>query len=119
MDELTRTSVDPVEQYAALQLCVGRANRAYLTSGENGCPSLYLRGLRYGVDDFLPNLSVGRRSSIRVTAGEFVCRQMHRDFGHEEDRWPALARQFLTMHAPRQSGRTAEEKHDRQARDTV
>jgi hypothetical protein len=106
MDKPERAPLDLIEPNAALQFYVERANRAYLTMAENGCLCLYLRGLLYGVDDFLPNLSIGRRSLIRITAGEFVCRQMHRDFGHEETGWPALARQFLTMHAPRLFGKS-------------
>jgi hypothetical protein len=106
MDKPKRAQADVIEPDAALQFYVGRANRAYLTMEKNGRPSLYLRGLLYRVDDFLPNLSPGGRSPIRITAGEFVCRQMHRDFGHDETRWPALARQFLTMHAPLLSGKS-------------
>jgi hypothetical protein len=106
MDKPKRAQADLIEPKAALYFYVERANRAYLTMDKNGRPSLYLRGLLYEVDDFLPNLSIGRRSLIKITAGEFVCRQMHRDFGHDETRWPALARQFLTMHAPRLSGKS-------------
>ena len=101
MDKPKRAQVDLCEPNVALQFYVGRANRAYLSIAKNGRPSLYVRGLLYEVDDFFPNLSTRGRSPIRITAGEFVCRQMRQDFGHEETRWPALARRFLTMHAPR------------------
>ena len=77
----------------------GPANRAHLQRDGTGRVSLYFRGLYYGVDDYLPNSLFGTRSiSPGVTAGEFVCRQMLRDYGYQEDEWPALARRFLITH---------------------
>lgn len=77
----------------------GPANRAYLEQDGTGRLSLYFRGLHYGVDDYVPNSLFGSRSiSPNATAGEFVCRQMLRRYGYDEDEWPALARQFLMMH---------------------
>ena len=95
---------DHSEEAPVLKLhTVGPANRAHLKQDGAGRLSLYFRGLHYGVDDYLPNSLFGRRSiSPSVTAGEFVCRQMLRDYGSHEDEWPALARQFLTTHTNRQ-----------------
>jgi len=77
----------------------GSANRAHLEQNRAGQLSLYFRGLRYGVDDYVPNSLFGGRSmSPSVTAGEFVCRQMLRDYGYDEGEWPTLARQFLMKH---------------------
>jgi hypothetical protein len=77
----------------------GPANRARLERDRTGRLSLYFRGLHYGVDDYLPNSLFGHRPiSTSVTAGEFVCRQMLRDYGNQEDEWPAVARQFLITH---------------------
>ena len=74
----------------------GPAHRAHLEQDGTGRLSLYFRGLHYGADDYLPNSLFGRRSiSPSVTAGEFVCRQMLRHYGYQEDEWPTLARQFL------------------------
>ena len=75
---------------------VGPANRAYLTQSGSGSVKLFFRGLHYGVDDYVPNSLVGPRS-IRAdaTAGEFVCRQMLRDFGAREEDWPLLVKVFL------------------------
>jgi hypothetical protein len=77
----------------------GSANRAHLEQNGAGQLSLYFRGLRYGVDDYVPNSLLGGQSMPpSVTAGEFVCRQMLGDYGYDEDQWPALARQFLIKH---------------------
>lgn len=85
---------------------VGPANRAYLEQDGTGPPYLYFRGLHYGVDDYVPNSLFGSRSiSPSVTAGEFVCRQMIRHYGHHEDEWPVLARQFLMKHTTWQPDR--------------
>jgi hypothetical protein len=85
----------------------GPANRAYLEQDGTGRLSLYFRGLHYGVDDYLPSSLFGSRSiSPNVTAGEFVCRQMLRDYGYQEDEWPALARQFLITHTTCQPDRS-------------
>ena len=88
------------EAARALKLhAAGRANRAHLEQDRTGRLSLYFRGLHYGVDDYLPNSLFGSRSiSPSVTAGEFVCRQMLRDYGYHEADWPAVARQFLITH---------------------
>ena len=78
---------------------VGPANRAYLEQDASGDVNLYFRGLLYGVDDYLPNSIFGFRSiSPSATAGEFVCRQMLRDYGYDEAEWPTLARLFLMTH---------------------
>jgi len=83
------------------------ANRAHLEQDGTGRLILYFRGLHYGVDDYLPNSLFGIRSiSPGGTAGEFVCRQMLRNHGYQEDEWPALARQFLIMHASCQADRS-------------
>lgn len=89
------------EETTVLKLhSVGPANRAYLEHDGSGGVTLYFRGLRYGVDDYVPTSIFGSRSiSPSVTAGEFVCRQMLRHYGYQEDEWPALARQFLMKHA--------------------
>ena len=84
----------------------GAANRAHLEQDGTGRLTLYFRGLHYGVDDYLPNSLFGNRSIPSITAGEFVCRQMLRDHGSREDEWPALARQFLTMHTACQPNRS-------------
>ena len=79
----------------------GSANRAYLEQDMHGRVYLYFRGLRFAVEDFVPNSLVGSRQiAPSVTAGEFVCRQMLRDYGYHEDQWPELARQFLLKHSP-------------------
>ena len=85
----------------------GPANRAHLEQDGTGRLSLYFRGLHYGVDDYLPSSLFGRRSMPpRATAGEFVCRQMLRDYGFQEDEWPVLARQFLQTHTSFQPNRS-------------
>lgn len=90
----------PADEAQVLRLhTAGPANRAHLEQNGVGLLSLYFRGLRYGVDDYVPNSLLGGQSmSPSVTAGEFVCRQMLRDYGYDEDQWPALARQFLIKH---------------------
>jgi len=86
---------------------VGRANRAYVEQDGTGRLSLYFRGLRYGVDDYVPNSIFGSRSiSAGATAGEFVCRQMLRRYGYHEDQWPSLARRFLMKHTACQPDRS-------------
>ena len=78
----------------------GRANRAHLIQDDPNGVFLCFRGMRYGVDDYVPtSLSASRSSSPTITAGEFVCRQMLRQHGPDEDGWPVLARQFLMNHA--------------------
>jgi len=77
---------------------IGPANRAYLKQDGTGRLSLHFRGLRYGVDDYLPSSLFGLSISPSVTAGEFVCRQMLQRLGSHEDQWPALVRQFLLNH---------------------
>ena len=71
----------PPEEVQVFRLyTVGSANRAHLEQNGAGQLSLYFRGLRYGVDDYVPNsLCAGRSMGLSVTAGEFVCRQMLRD----------------------------------------
>ncbi len=92
-------SVPPEEAQVFRLHTTGSANRAHLEQNGAGQLSLYFRGLHYGVDDYLPNSVFGGRSiAPSVTAGEFVCRQMLRDYGYDEDEWPALARQFLMKH---------------------
>jgi hypothetical protein len=81
-------------------------NRAYLQQDRMGCLCLYFRGLPYGVDDYLPGSHFGSRAIVGATAGEFVCRQMLRDYGDHEDEWPALARQFLITHTSCQPDRS-------------
>ena len=97
------------EQAQVLRLhAAGPANRAHLEQDGPGRLSLYFRGLYYGVDDFLPNSLFGKRSkSPGITAGEFVCRQMLRDYGCHEEEWPALARQFLMKHRTSRPDRSA------------
>ena len=85
---------------------IGPANRAYLGQDGAGRLSLHFRGLRYGVDDFLPSSIFGLSVSPSVTAGEFVCRQMLRRHGDHEQEWPALARQFLLKHTNYQPDRS-------------
>lgn len=85
---------------------VGPANRAYLEQDGTGRLSLYFRGLRYGVDEYVPSSLFGSPISPSVTAGEFVCRQMLRRYGYHEDEWPSLARQFLMKHTTCQPDRS-------------
>jgi len=84
---------------------IGPANRAYLKQDGTGRLSLHFRGLRYGVDDYLPSSLFGLSISPSVTAGECVCRQMLQRFGSHEDQWPALVRQFLLKHTTCQPDR--------------
>jgi hypothetical protein len=86
----------------------GAANRAYLQQEASGRVSLYFRGLHFGVDDYVPNSLAGNRSAwCGGTAGQFTCRQMLARHGHDEDAWPALARQFLLQHARSYAGTRA------------
>ena len=97
----------PPDDAAVLVLhTIGPANRAYLEQDGTGRLSLHFRGLRYGVDDFLPSSIFGLSVSPSVTAGEFVCRQMLRRHGDHEQEWPALARQFLLKHTNYQPDRS-------------
>ncbi len=78
----------------------GPASVAYLEQDGAGSVYLCFRGLRFGVEDYVPESLVGGRlQSQRVTAWEFVARQMLRDHGYREDQWPELARQFLIAHS--------------------
>jgi hypothetical protein len=77
-------------------------NQAYLQPDRTGRLVLYFRGMPYDVDDYLRDSRFGTRAILGVTAGEFVCRQMLRDYGYQEEEWPALARQFLIKHTRRQ-----------------
>lgn len=100
----------PPDDAAVLVLhTIGPANRAYLEQEGTGRMSLHFRGLRYGVDDFLPSSIFGLSISPSVTAGEFVCRQMLRRFGDQEQVWPALARQFLSKHTKYQPDRSQDQ----------
>ena len=90
----------------------GAANRAYLQEA-SGRVSLYFRGLHFGVDDYVPNSLAGSRSAwTGGTAGQFTCRQMLARHGHDEDAWPALARQFLLQHARSHAGTRAVSQRD-------
>ena len=101
----TASSAQPEEAPIFKLHTIGRANRAYLEQDGTGRLSLHFRGLRYGVDDFLPSSIFGLSVSPSVTAGEFVCRQMLQRFGSHEDQWPALVRQFLKKHTTGQPDR--------------
>ena len=85
----------------------GSANRVQVEQDGTGRLSLHFRGLHYGVDDYLSNSLFGWRPiSPSITAGEFVCRQMLRDFGYDEAEWPTLARLFLMTHVTYQPDRS-------------
>ena len=85
----------------------GSANRVQLQQDGTGRLSLYFRGLHYGVDDYLPNSLFGWRPvAPSITAGEFVCRQMLRDYGYDEGEWPTLACLFLMTHTNGQPNRS-------------
>ncbi len=100
-------SAQPKEAPVLMLHTVGPANRAYLEQDGIARLSLYFRGLLYGVDDYVPNSPFGSRSiSPSITVGEFVCRQMLRDYGYHEDAWPALAHQFLITHTTCQPDRS-------------
>ena len=74
----------------------GSTNVAYLEQDRSGSVYLCFRGLRFGVEDYVPESLVGGRpQSPRATAWEIVSRQMLRDHEYHEDQSPALARQFL------------------------
>lgn len=100
------TSAPPDDAAVLVLHTIGPANRAYLGQDATGRLSLHFRGLRYGVDDFLPSSIFGLSVSPSVTAGEFVCRQMLRRHGDREQEWPALARQFLLNHTNHQPDRS-------------
>ena len=87
----------------------GPANAAYLEKDTSGRVYLYFRGLHFGVDDYVPDSLVGKRSRAPcATAGQFICRQMLMLYGYHEDGWPELARRFLLQHRPIQhAGRPA------------
>ena len=79
----------------------GPANAAYLEEDTSGRVYLYFRGLHFGVDDYVPDSLVGRRSRTPcATAGQFICRQMLTHYGYHEDAWPDLARRFMMQHKP-------------------
>jgi hypothetical protein len=99
-------SAQPGEAPVLVLHTVGPANRAYLEQDPTGGVTLHFRGLRYGVDDYLPSSLFALSISPSVTAGEFVCRQMLRHFGYRENEWPALARQFLMKHTACQPDRS-------------
>ncbi len=98
--DMTAIRSGPPDEAQVFRLhTAGSANRAHLEKNGAGQLSLYFRGLHYGVDDYVPNsLFAGQSMSPSVTAGEFVCRQMLRDYGYDEDQWPALAREYLLKH---------------------
>jgi hypothetical protein len=107
--EITRATVEPriqserSQKVPVLRLGTTRpVNRAYLQPDRTGRVALYFRGMAYDVDDYLNESRFGTRAILGVTAGEFVCRQMLRDYGYQEEEWPALARQFLIKHTRRQ-----------------
>lgn len=78
----------------------GSADGAYLDKDRTGCVFLYFSGRHFGVDDLVPaSLVIGGAASPNVTAGEFVHRQMFRDYGYHKEEWPALAWQFLSKHS--------------------
>lgn len=91
----------PVEKPPSLKLqTAGPANAAYLEQDHNGSVYLYFRGLRFGVDDYVPDSLIRSQSiSPSGTAGELVCRQMLTGYGYHEDKWPLLARRFLLQHS--------------------
>ena len=98
-DTTAANSASPEECQVFRLPTAGPANRVQLEQDGTGHLSLYFRGLRYGVDDYLPNSLFGWRPiSPSITAGEFVCRQMLRDYGYDEAEWPTLARLFLMTH---------------------
>jgi hypothetical protein len=103
-------SAQPEEASVLVLHTIGPANRAYVGKDDTGSVNLHFRGLRYGVDDYLPSSLFGLSISPSVTAGEFVCRQMHWRFGHQENAWPALARQFLINHKPALRERSRDQK---------
>lgn len=77
----------------------GPANFACLERDATGCVCLHYRGMRYGVDDYVPESLLHSQSfSPSGTAGEFVCRLMLTRYGYREEEWPALARDFLMTH---------------------
>lgn len=104
--EAIAKSAQPEKAQLLVLHTIGRANRAYLEQEGTGRLYLHFRGLRFGVDDYLPSSLFGLSISPSVTAGEFVCRQMLRRFGYHEDEWPALAREFLLKHATCQPDRS-------------
>ncbi len=89
-----------LERAAALQLQMhGPANLAYLEQDSTRRVYLHFRGMRYGVDDYVPHCLVRNQSiSPSGTVGEFVCRRMIALHGYRDDEWPTLARQFLLQH---------------------
>ena len=91
----------PIEKPPLLKLqTAGPANVAYLEQDRSGIVYLYFRGLRFGVDDYVPDSLIRSQAlSQSGTAGELVCRQMLTNYGYHEDKWPVLARQFLLQHS--------------------
>lgn len=100
------SSVQSEEATMLVLHTIGLANRAYLKLDGTGNVNLHFRGLRYGVDHYLPSCIFGHSISSSVTAGEFVCRQMLQRIGDREDEWPTLARQFLKNHTTYQPDRS-------------
>jgi hypothetical protein len=92
--------IRPTEKPSSLKLQTsGPANVAYLEQDQSGNVYLYFRGLRFGVDDYVPDSLIRSQSiSPSGTAGELVCRQMLTNHGYHEDKWPLLARRFLLQH---------------------
>jgi hypothetical protein len=109
-ETLHGTSAQPAEGSVLVLHTIGPANRAYVGKDDTGSVNLHFRGLRYGVDEYLPSSLFGLSISPSVTAGEFVCRQMHWRFGHHENEWPALARQFLINRKPSHRDRPRDQK---------
>ena len=106
-DTTAGNSAPPEEVQVFRPATAGSANRVQLQQDRTGHLSLYFRGRHYGVDDYVPNSLLGWRPiSPCVTAGEFVCRQMLRDYGYDEAEWPNLARLFLMTHTPCQPDRS-------------
>ncbi len=91
----------PIEKPPLLKLqTAGPANVAYLEQDNSGIVHLYFRGMRFGVDDFVPDSLIRSQTiSPSGTAGELVCRHMLTLHGYHEDKWPHLARRFLLQHS--------------------
>ena len=106
-DTTAAKSAPPAAVQVFRPATAGSANRVQLQQDRTGHLSLYFRGRHYGVDDYVPNSLFGWRPvSPSITAGEFVCRQMLRDYGYDEAEWPTLARLFLMTHATYQPDRS-------------
>lgn len=106
----------PIEKMPFLKLqTAGPANVAYLEQDSSGSVYLYFGGLRFGVDDYVPDSLIRSQAiSQSGTAGELVCRQMLTGYGYHEDKWPLLARRFLLQHSAHPdagSARTSNPNH--------